>query len=290
MKILVTGGTGYIGSHLVEKLRDQNDVIVLSQSHERPISGVEYIEGSITERFDIHRACKGIDSLMHLAAMVSVPRSMDYPDKTLITNTVGTANLLQETKDMNISFLYVSSASIYGDAQDLPVKETHPLHPKSPYGVSKFASEEFCKLYMRNYNMDIKIARPFNAYGGNQNYENPYANVPTKFVKNAKSGKDLMIFGDGLQTRDFVHVEDICDAFIHVMKKQPDTYNIGSGQPTSIKTLAEKVQEYCPKDINIIYKEAEPGQILHSYADISRIKNTGWSPKITMDEGIRRLF
>lgn len=293
MKILVTGGAGYVGSHLVEKLVDQNDVVVLddlSTGHiEHLPANINFIKGSITNKEDVALVCKDVDQIMHLAAIVSVSRSMQNPAETLVTNTVGTVNLLEENKEKGIPFLYVSSAAVYGDAQTLPIKEDHQLNPKSPYGASKFASEKFCDVYRKNYDMDIKIARPFNIYGG-KFHRSHYPNVLSKFWNNIKENKPLTIFGDGNQTRDYIHVSDVCDGFRHLIDQKPDTYNLASGEKTTIREAAEKMRDLHNKGIDIYHKEAELGQIIHSYADISKIKNTGWKPKISFENGLKQLF
>ena len=289
MKILVTGGAGYIGSQLVKRLvENENDVVIfddLSTGRKESIPGnVELIHGDITKTEDIKKVGR-VDAVYHLAAQVSVPRSIEDPSGTSITNITGTINVLNENKDS--VFVFVSSASVYGNAP-VPVSEEAPLDPLSPYGMSKVCSEEFCKLYEKLYGMKIAIVRPFNVYGPGQAF-NPYSGVITKLIEHAKRGESLIIHGDGNQTRDFIHLEDIINAFILVLGKK-GVYNAGSGKPTKINELANLVKKFSKKEIKIEYAKEEKGQIRHSYADISRISKLGFKPTISFEQGIKELM
>lgn len=290
MKILVTGGAGFIGSHLVKKLIENgNDVVILddlSTGRKESIPGnVELIEGDIRRLEDVKKVGK-VDAVYHLAAQVSVPRSIEDPAGTSITNITGTINVLNENRDS--AFVYVSSAAVYGNAP-VPVSEDTPFDPLSPYGMSKVCSEEFCKLYEKLYDMKIAVVRPFNVYGPGQIF-NPYSGVITKFIENEKRGKSLIIHGDGNQTRDFIHLEDTTNALILVLGKK-GIYNVASGEPTKIKELANLVARFSKKKIKIEYSKEEKGQIRHSYADISKInKEFGFKPTISLEKGIKKLM
>lgn len=289
MKILVTGGAGYIGSQLVKKLvENENNVVIfdnLSTGRKESVPGnVELIHGDITKTEDVQRVGR-VDAVYHLAAQVSVPRSIEDPAGTSITNIAGTINVLNENKDS--AFVYVSSAAVYGNAP-VPVSEESPLDSLSPYGMSKVCSEQFCQLYERLYGMRIAIVRPFNVYGPGQAF-NPYSGVITKFIEYAKKGEPLVIYGDGNQTRDFIHLNDIIEAFILVLGRK-GVYNAGSGKPTKINEIAEAVAKFSEKKVKIEHGEEEKGQIRHSYADISRIRKLGFKPTISLEEGIKELM
>ena len=283
MKIIVTGGAGFIGKHLVGFLvtkginvtifdnfsnSERNSIIYLKNQ------GVRIIEGDITKRHEIDNAVKDHDVVIHLAAKISVEESIKNPSETFDTNVNGTKNVLHACKEHKIKKIVVaSSAAVYGESEpNIKLTEKSETHPISPYGESKVMMEKEINKNVEKYNVNYVILRFFNIYGLGQSLE--YAGVITKFIKKIEMNKPLEIFGDGMQTRDFVSIKDIVNSIYDAMKNGKNgTYNVASGKGITIKKLAELMISLSKKDLKIIYIDTKKGDIRFSEADISLAKN-----------------
>jgi UDP-glucose 4-epimerase len=287
MRVLVTGGAGFVGSHLVHFLLEEgHDVVVLDNlvaGKKENAGDANFMKGDITEKQDVAKASKDVDAVFHLAAIVDVRYSMSHPEETRKTNVLGTKNVI----DANIGkgIVYVSSAAVYGDAKELPIKESSPLKPISPYGESKVLAEKECLKHRDG--TKISIIRPFNIYGPGQDPRSQYSGVITKFIDLAKAGKPLTIYGDGGQTRDFVYISDVCEALIASLGEK-GTYNIGSGKQTSVNEIAKYILELSGSRSKIVHEAAKPGDIRNSYADTTLAgQELGWRPRVGLRDGLR---
>jgi UDP-glucose 4-epimerase len=282
MKIIVTGGAGFIGKHLVEFLITKGINVTIfdnfSNSKKNSITylknqGVKIIEGDITKIRDIVNAVKDQDMVIHLAAKISVEESIENPSETFYINVDGTKNVLIACKKNHIKKMIVSSsAAVYGESlPNIKLTEKSETHPISPYGESKIMMEYEIKKLVEKYNINCIILRFFNIFGIGQSSE--YAGVITKFIKKIEMNEPLEIFGDGIQTRDFVSIKDIVNSIYDAMKNGKNgTYNVASGKVITIKKLAELMISLSKKDLKIIYNDAKKGDIRFSEADISLAK------------------
>ena len=300
MKIIVTGGAGFIGKHLIEFLiTKKNDITIFdnfSNSKEESIiylknQGVKIIKGDITKIQDINNAVKDQDIVIHLAAKISVEESIESPSKTFQTNVEGTKNLLVACEKNNIKKIIISSsAAVYGEGKaGIKLKEKSKMYPISPYGESKVMMENEIKVFGKNHNLNYVILRFFNIYGIGQSPE--YAGVITKFIKKIEMNKPLEIFGDGMQTRDFISVNDVVNSIYHSIKNgKNQIYNIASGNSITIKQLAKLIITLSKKELKINYNDAKKGDIRFSEADISLAKKElQYLPKYTL-ESIKNLL
>ena len=300
MEILITGGAGFIGRHLVKLLLEKGEQVTIfdsfSNSTKKQISsiikkGVKVIEGDIRNLSSINEATKNKDIVVHLAAKISVVDSINNPAETFEVNVDGTKNILSACKKNNIKKLIVaSSAAVYGESSpNTKLTENSVTNPISPYGESKIKMEEEIKEFTKENNIDVIILRIFNIYGIGQTPE--YAGVITKFLEKISENNPLEIFGDGLQTRDFVSVNDVVNSMYNAIQYgKNETFNIATGKAITIKELAEKMIAMSGKKIDIKYLERKKGEIRHSYADISKAKEMiGYSPKFDLDK-IKELF
>lgn len=293
MKALVTGGAGFVGVNLVRHLlKEGYRVTVLddlsSGSRGRIPAGAEFTKGNILNNRAVQKASKGADVVFHLAAKISVPWSIKNPAKTMEINTIGTVNLLEANKDVD-SFIYASSAAVYGDPIKIPIPEEHPLNPLSPYGASKICAEICCKNYQNIYGMKIAVLRPFNIYGPFQDPKNPYSGVISKFISYARKGQPLTIFGDGNDTRDYIYIDDVCDAFLTAINRE-GVFNVGTGRTITTNELAKLIQNIGGKDLRIAHVPPRHGDIRESCADITKLARLGWRPKIVLPSGLRELY
>jgi len=295
MKILVTGGAGFIGKYLVRSLlKNDNSITIFdnaSNSTKDSISslvdiGAKVIEGDIAKPLEILNAVKDQDVVIHLAAKISVPESIKNPAETFQVNVDGTRNVFTACEKNHVKKLIVSSsAAVYGESSsDVKSTEESKTNPISPYGESKVRMEEEIREFELKHDIDCIILRFFNIYGIGQSSE--YAGVITKFMEKIKQGKPLEIFGDGLQTRDFVAIDDVINS-IHnaISSDKSGTYNIASGKTTTVKELAELMVSISGKRLEIQYTAGLKGDIRNSQADISLAKkNIGYSPKFKLDK------
>lgn len=286
MKVLVTGGAGFIGSHIADKFDDVRVLDNLSSGSLKNLSKrVDFIKGDITDYNIVNKAMKDIDYVFHLAAFVSVNESMIFPEKTYEVNVKGTENVLKAAKENNVKkVIYTSTAAVYGDNPNLPLNENSKLNPLSPYGKTKIEAEKLCLEH------NAVCLRPFNVFGPRQNPDSPYSGVISIFVKNALQNKDIVIYGDGSQTRDFIFVEDAVKANLLAMKNGNGVYNVGTGTKVSINELAKKIIELTGSKSKIIHSEERKGDIKHSLSDISKIKEIGFDVDSDFEEGLRKTI
>ena len=302
MNILITGGAGFIGSHIIDQLINKNHNITVLDNlstgninniiHHIEKDKITFIKGDIRNTKHLQKATKNIETIIHLAALISVEESKQKPTLYHQVNLTATLKLLKTAIQNKIKhIIFASSAAVYGNPIKLPIKENHPLNPLSPYATTKIAAEYYIKTYQNLYNIKATILRIFNAYGPRQKY-NPYAGVITIFINNALNNKPLTIYGDGNQTRDFIYVKDVAKAFqIALESKTQGTYNIATGKPTTINKLAQIIKQLINPNIKIIYEKPRPGDIYHSYADISKAeKELGFKAKTTLKKGLKETI
>jgi UDP-glucose 4-epimerase len=300
MKIFVTGGAGFIGKHLVKFLITKGINVTIfdnfSNSERNSITylknqGVRIIEGDIRKIADIDNAVKDHDVVIHLAAKISVKESIENPSETFDVNVNGTKNVLNACEKNHIRKIIVSSsAAVYGESlPNTKLTEKSETHPISPYGESKMRMETEIKRFVEKHDVNYIILRFFNIFGLGQSSE--YAGVITKFIKKIEINKPLEIFGDGMQTRDFISINDVVDSIFYSLKNRKNqTYNIASGNPITIKYLAELMISAYKKDLKIIYNDVKKGDIRFSEADISLAKKElQYIPKYSI-ENIKNIL
>jgi len=280
----VTGGAGFIGRYCVRSFLKKNYQVTIfdnfSNSSENMISdllndGANLVKGDITIQDQVSNAISGHDVVIHLAAKNSVEDSIKFPKETLMTNVDGTVNVLNACVKYGIkNVVAASSAAVYGDSENLPISENNKTNPSSPYGESKLKMEQLIQSFSKKHNLNSIILRIFNVYGKGQSPE--YAGVITKFLEKISKNEPLEIFGDGLQTRDFVAIEDVVDAIQKSIAKlegnQGTIFNIGSGMSTTIKKVVELLIKFSGKSLSREYLKFKEGEIKHSYADITLAK------------------
>lgn len=289
MRILVTGGAGFIGAYVVRALLAKGySVIVfdslLSGTRKNLPEGVAFVQGDIRDVTALGHAAEGVDAFVHLAALVSMPESIEHPEETNEVNVIGAQNVFNLAARNVRRIVYASSAAVYGDLPDLPKRENSLLAPQSPYATSKVANE-LAAAKIGNA-MGLRF---FNVYGPGQRADHPYASVIPRFVAAAREGKPLTLTGDGLATRDFVHVRDVADAVVRALEvPEEGICNIASGNATSLSELVALIKAQVPIEVQILPKR--PGDILHSVADVTRAREVlGFSAAIQLSSGIEEL-
>lgn len=300
-RVVVTGGAGFIGSNIAEELCDGNEIAIvddLSSGRMRNIEhllerpNVSFVRGSIVDLPLLQKAFAGADYIFHLAAIPSVPLSIDNPVRSNEVNINGTLNVLVAARDCHAKkVVFSSSCAVYGDTPTLPARENLPIVPLSPYAVTKAAGEQYCAVFRQVYGLPTVCLRYFNVYGPRQDPNSEYAAVVPKFINAALSGRQLTIFGDGQQTRDFVFVKDVVSA--NICAAQADAggvFNIGSGRQTSVIELANLIQKLAGHQAEPVFRPPKPGEIKHSYSDISRAREIGYTPQRSLEEGIRKTI
>ena len=277
MNCLVTGGAGFIGSHLVEKLLDSGHSVrvldnLTSGSLDNltgSIDHIEFVQGDLRNSADTHRAVQGIDTIFHLAAYISVADSMLNPAECFDVNVTGTNLLLQTAHQNGVKKVVISSsAAVYGDQKDLPIHENAALHPLSPYGASKQMDEILADLYTRSFTLPVVCLRYFNVYGPRQNPNSPYAAAIPLFIRQMLDHYPVTIYGDGGQTRDFVYVKDIASANLLAATcpaADGKIINICGGKPVSILELVNTLHGIIPEAPPHQFSFARAGDIYHSY-------------------------
>ena len=300
MKVIVTGGAGFIGSNLVNTLIESNYKVTVYDSlitgtlnNIKHPQNVEFVHGDIMDRDKLNSASEGCDVLFHLAASVGNLKSLKNPINDSMVNIIGTLNVLEAVKLNNINkVVYSSSAAIFGDPQYQPIDEEHPTNPDSNYGVSKLAAEKHCLCYGALFDIDIICLRYFNVYGSNQRYD-LYGNVIPIFTRLCLDNKPITIFGDGSQTRDFINVIDVVNANILAAEKTGirGVYNIGSGSAISIDDLAHIIRDIVGYNNSIEYGKRRKGEVLHCTANNKKFKEQlGLKPEIDLMSGINQYI
>ncbi len=292
MKVLITGGCGFIGSNLAEELSKNYDVIIVDNLVTGSLNNikgldVEFVEGDITN-LHFQDLLRDVDYVFHQAAVVSVPESVEDPLKANEVNIGGTLNLLVAARDCGVKkVVNASSCAVYGDTHELPISEDFIPEPLNPYAVTKLACEHYCQVFHHIYGLDTVSLRYFNVYGPGQSPESEYAAVIPQFIHRALNGRNLIVHGDGEQTRDFVFVKDVVRANITAMKsKENGVFNVASGRQVSINHLANLIAG----DVDVIYEQPREGDIRHSVGDTSKAKLMGFEAAYSIEDGINRTI
>jgi nucleoside-diphosphate-sugar epimerase len=301
-RILVTGGAGFIGSHIVDKLIDA-DVTVLDNLDTGQMENItqhkqnrsfHFVKGDIRNFDLVKKLVKDMDAVFNLAAIASVQRSVEDPVLVNDVNVKGTLNLLKASLDSDVKrFIQVSSAAVYGDAQTLPVREDFNPMPLSPYAVSKLAAENYALVFNQIYGLETVCLRYFNVYGPRQAY-NDYSGAITIFVNEILGNRPPKIFGDGEQTRDFVFVEDVLSATMLALTEKNavgEIFNIASGKATTINKIVQILQKIMSKkNLKPVHEKPREGDIRHSYASIEKARTLlGYEPMFSLEKGLKEL-
>lgn len=333
VKVLVTGGCGFQGSHLVEALvKEGHSVRVLNtvsdhakRNYDRYLEGldIEVLWGTVLDMNLLSACMQDVDKVFHLAAKINVDESIYDPKGFVENNVGGTKQVLEGCRDDDVPVVFasscevyggnlygqvnvleavrkykkelvsVSSASVFGDGSKELMDEFHPMRPRSPYAASKAAADVLCSAYHCTYDLDVKIVRPFNVYGERQKERGFGSLIPILF-RCALEDKPLRIFGDGEQTRDYMHVSDVVRAYIHVANEtglSGGVVNVGSGVQVSVNEIAEKVIELTGRDRGLIkHIGGRPGEVDSFIADTSLMDSYGFRPKVNFDEGLRYYY
>jgi len=298
--VLVTGGAGFIGSHIAERLLQLgNDVRILdnfSTGRRENLSSfadsVAVIEADIRDDDSVRKAIKGADVVFHEAALASVPRSVEDPSSSNEVNVKGTLNLLLAARDEGVSrFVYASSSSIYGDTPELPKREDMAPSPESPYAVSKLTGEQYCQVFSSLFGMECVSLRYFNVFGPRQDPASQYAAVVPLFVTALLEGRSPDIYGDGEQSRDFTYVSNVVDANMLALEANGvggQVFNVACGSTGSVNELLSELQEILGTSIPANYLDPRPGDVKHSFADVGKaVRLLGLAPKVAFKEGLR---
>jgi UDP-glucose 4-epimerase len=295
MKVLVTGGAGFIGSHIVEHFQSQAEVRVLDNlrsGFKANLNGCrhEFIQASILDREAVRGAMRGVDYVFHLAAMISVPESMHHPVECNELNAAGTLVVLEEAARAGVKKLvFSSSAAIYGDNPATPKIETMLPEPKSPYAVTKLDGEYYCAMFAREGRLATAALRYFNVFGPRQDPQSQYAAAVPIFVERAVAGRSITIHGDGGQTRDFVFVKDVVAAnvFFATQSAATGVYNVAYGRRISIKALAQLICRLTGSSSEIVHGPERLGDVKHSLASIEKLLAAGFLPAGDFEAGLK---
>ncbi len=299
MKILVTGGSGFIGSHIVEHYQGKAEEIRvldnLRTGYRKNLDGLQctFIEGSITDRELVRKAVQGVDYIFHMAALVSVPESMSKPGECVDINVHGLLNVLEEAAAAGVKKLVLaSSAAIYGDNPTVPKLETMVPEPKSPYAITKLDGEYYLNLFRTEGRLETAAIRFFNVFGPRQDPKGAYAAAVPIFIEKAVKGEDITVYGDGEQTRDFIYVKDIVGALSFAVETPGVTgvFNAGYGGQITINQLATQIIENAGTSSKVLHAPERAGDVKHSRASAEKLLAAGWKPKHTLEEGLATTF
>jgi UDP-glucose 4-epimerase len=294
MRVLVTGGAGFIGSHIIEHFQGRAEVRVLDNlrsGFKTNLTGLEceFIAGSILDRDAVRWAMQGVDYVFHLAAMISVPESMAKPIECNEINTTGTLIVLEEAAKAGVKKLVLStSAAIYGDNPVVPKVETMLAEPKSPYAITKLDGEFYCKMFADTGRLPTACLRYFNVFGPRQDPQSQYAAAVPIFIDRAVKNLPITIYGDGAQTRDFIYVKDIVAANIFFATQSPATgvFNVAYGQKLTIEELAQRIIALTGSQSEINYAPERAGDVKHSLAAIEKLRAAGFAPTSNFADGL----
>jgi UDP-glucose 4-epimerase len=295
MRVLITGGAGFIGRHITEHFHDQAEVRVLddlSGGLKSNLSGLEcqFIIGSILDRNLVREAMKDVDFVFHLAAMVSVPESVLKPNECAEINASGTAIVLEEAARARVKkLIFSSSAAIYGDNPTIPKIESMPAEPKSPYATSKYEAERHCRSFTDEGRLATVCLRYFNVFGPYQVPGSRYTAAVPAFIEKAVRNEPITIFGDGWQTRDFIYVKDVAatNAFFALESQATGVFNVACGRPITITDLALTVRDLTKSSSTIDYGPERRGDVKHSVASVDKIQAAGFMPVCDLAGGLR---
>lgn len=293
-RILITGGAGFIGSHLVRRFAGSGEVTVLDDlrsGHEGNLDGVDcrFVRGSILEESVLREAIAGAEEVYHLAAMISVPQSVAEPEQCALLNTEGTRRVLAAAHAAGVrKVVLASSAAIYGDNPTVPKLESMPPEPKSPYAETKLAGERLLEEYRQAHGLGTTSLRFFNVFGPRQDPRSAYAAAVPIFIAKALRDEPITIHGDGGQTRDFIHVTDIVEALAYAgaSPSMAGTYNVGYGQSQSILALAQEIIRLTGSKSAIVHLPPRAGDVRHSLASTARLLDAGWKPRSSVSAGL----
>jgi UDP-glucose 4-epimerase len=305
MKLMITGGAGFIGSHLCDKYVHEGHTVLcldnfingnlMNIRHLLSSRNFKLINGDIRDFDLIEKITRDVDAIFHLAAQIHVDRSIIEPGLTYGINVLGTQNILEVARMSDVDkIIYASTSEVYGSAQYSPMDEKHPLGAPHPYGASKIAADRMCHAYIQTYGMNICIMRPFNIFGPRQK-DSGYGGAISLFSKRVLSNMPPIIYGDGQQTRDYTYVEDVVDAYdliLNYKKSLAEPINFGTGVDIKIIDLANLIIRLLKKEgtLKPVHIEERPGEVRRLIADISRAKAIGWQPKYGIEDGLRKYI
>ena len=300
-RYLITGGAGFIGSHIVRRLVSEGKYVRvvdnMSTGKETRLNDVrqsiDFLQGDLADEEVSEAAVRGIDYVLHQAAIPSVQRSINDPVGTNRANVTATLNLLESCRKANVRrFVYAASSSAYGDAEVLPKLESMPVNPLSPYALQKWVGEHYCKLYHKLYGLQTISLRYFNVFGPAQDPHSEYSAVIPKFITALLAEKPVTVYGDGEQSRDFTYVENVVEANLVAAEASSAAgimCNIGCGERVSLNTLIRLLEENIGVKAEVTYAEPKAGDVRHSLADIAAARRVlGYEPKVMLNEGLKR--
>ncbi|MGH9891824.1 MAG: SDR family oxidoreductase, partial [bacterium] len=298
---LVTGGAGFIGSHIVEglvaggrKVRVIDDFITGRRENLNGLlEKIELVQGDILDLDLVKKAVEGVEVVFHQAALRSVPLSVDNPLATNEVNTQGTLNVLVASRDAGVGrVVYASSSSVYGDSPQLPKREEHATAPISPYAVSKLAGEHYCSVFTKVYGLETVSLRYFNVFGPRQDPNSQYAAVIPKFISRALQGEPLEVHGDGLQSRDFTYIDNVVQANISAAATKQgigEAFNVASGEAYSLLDLISALSKIIGRDLPRQHTPSRKGDVRHTLADTAKARRLlGYDPRIAFEQGLRK--
>ena len=296
MKVLITGGAGFIGSHLAEHFQGRAEVRILDDlrtGHLHNLAGlkVEFIRGSILDFPTVRAAMQDIDYVFHLAAVISVPESVRNPRACVETNVIGLLNVLEAGAQAGVRKLcFSSSAAVYGDSPIVPKREEMCPEPRSPYAMTKLDGEFYCRQFTEEGRLETVALRFFNVFGPRQDPAGPYAAAVPIFFRQALAGNPLTIYGDGGQTRDFIYVKDIVAAleFAATTAGVTGVFNAGYGEQITILELAQRILSLTDSRSQIRFEPMRPGDVRYSCSSVQRLRSAGFRPQGTLSEGLRQ--
>jgi UDP-glucose 4-epimerase len=297
-KVLITGGAGFIGSHLATFLRRQAEVRVLDNLRSGNQGGLErgdfdFIEASVLDMTALRAAVAGVDVVFHLAAMISTKESMENARECVEINVLGTLNVLRAAADANVrKLVFASSAAVYGDDPPVPTAETVIPRPRSPYAITKLDGEYYCEIFAREGWLETTSLRLFNVFGPGQDSTGPYASVVPAFMQRAVCGEPLTVFGDGEQSRDFIYVRDAVSALAFAADNGQvnGVFNCGYGRTTTINELIRHILAAANSRSQTVYLAARPGDVRHSCASTRKLRDLGWQPITSLTDGLRETL
>ena len=297
---LVTGGAGFIGSHLSEALVRRGDevrvvdnLVTGKRRNLAHISGVDFLQGDLADLDVARRAVDGVDVVLHQAAIPSVPRSVENPLASHVANVDASLNVLIAARDARVRrVVYAGSSSVYGDARTLPKVETMSPAPLSPYALQKLVAEQYCRMFTTLYGLETVTIRYFNVFGPRQDPSSPYSGVISLFINALCEGRQPTIYGDGEQTRDFTYVANVVDGVLRACEAPEasgEVMNIATGSRISLNQLFSAVRDLVGARVEPLYAAARSGDVRDSQADIQKARRLlGYEPTVSFDEGLKR--
>ena len=306
MKILITGGAGFIGSHLCDKYVKNGDTVLcldnfmngnlMNIRHLLNYRNFKLVNGDLRDFDLLEKIMRDVDAVFHLAAQIHVDRSIIEPKLTYDVNVLGTQNILEVARMYDVEkIIHASTSEVYGSAQYVPMDEKHPLNAPHPYGASKIAADRMCYAYVETYGMNICIMRSFNIFGPRQK-DSGYGGVISLLTKRVLSNMPPIVYGDGAQTRDYTYVDDTVKAYDLILKNSKpleEPINFGTGEEIKIIDLANKIIELCDKEgkIKPVHVEPRPGEVKRLLANNSKANEIlGWKPDYTIEEGLKKFI